>query len=52
MGFMSKLAVLMLDFKGPSPVDEAVNRATWEKISIEDGYGGAFVSHHGTKEWL
>lgn len=24
----------------------------WEKASIENGDGGAFLSHKGTKQWL
>ncbi|KAF2129904.1 putative short chain dehydrogenase [Dothidotthia symphoricarpi CBS 119687] len=54
MGFMGNLLAYAPDFKGPTPVDEAVrvNRALWEKISIDSGYGGGFVSHLGTKQWL
>ncbi|KAB5533654.1 putative short chain dehydrogenase [Coniochaeta sp. 2T2.1] len=53
-GLMGKFATYAPDFKGPIPVDEAVriNWATWERISIENGYGGAFISHLGTKKWL
>lgn len=54
MGFMAKLATYAPDFKGPTPVDEGVRavRSTWEKVSIEKGYGGAFISHFGNKQWL
>ena len=54
MGFMGKMAAYAPDFKGPVAVDEAVrtNVALWEKVSIEDGYGGAFVSHLGNKQWV
>ncbi|KAK7750932.1 hypothetical protein SLS62_007064 [Diatrype stigma] len=41
-------------FKGPSTPDLAVRdvRNVWEKASIENGDGGAFVSHYGNKQWL
>ncbi|KAI1632601.1 putative short chain dehydrogenase [Biscogniauxia mediterranea] len=54
MGFMGKLSTYAPHFKGPTPVDEAIRniRSTWEKASIETGYGGAFVSHLGNKQWL
>lgn len=54
MSFMGKLQVYAPDFKGPTPVDEAVRtmRSTWEKISIDSGYGGAFISQFGNKQWL
>ncbi|KAI0595627.1 hypothetical protein F4775DRAFT_595072 [Biscogniauxia sp. FL1348] len=54
MGFMGKLSTYASHFKGLTPVDEAVRniRSTWEKASIESGYGGAFVSHLGSKQWL
>jgi hypothetical protein len=49
-----KISIYAPDFKGATPVEDAIPiiRSTWEKASIEDGYGGAFVSHHGTKQWL
>ncbi|KAF3034671.1 hypothetical protein E8E12_003311 [Didymella heteroderae] len=52
--FMQTIAKYAPDFKGPSKVDEAarVNIATWKRISIEDGYGGAFISHFGNKQWV
>ncbi|RII10869.1 hypothetical protein CUC08_Gglean006870 [Alternaria sp. MG1] len=54
MNFMGKISIYAPDFKGATPVEDAIPiiRSTWEKASIEDGYGGAFVSHHGTKQWL
>ncbi|KAF2828227.1 putative short chain dehydrogenase [Ophiobolus disseminans] len=54
MKFMEKLATYAPDFKGATPVDEAVQLiiATWEKLSIEAGYGGKFISQHGDKNWL
>jgi hypothetical protein len=54
MGFMDKLSTYAPHFKGLSPVDEAIPqiRSTWEKASIDSGYGGAFISHFGNKQWL
>ncbi|KAL8898084.1 MAG: hypothetical protein Q9207_006878 [Kuettlingeria erythrocarpa] len=53
-GFMGKLATYAPHFKGATPVDEAIPviRSTWEKASIDGGYGGAFVSHFGNKQWV
>jgi hypothetical protein len=54
MGFMGKLSTYAPHFKGPTPVDEAIRniRSTWEKVGIDSGYGGAFISHFGNKQWL
>lgn len=54
MGFMSKLSTYAPHFKGPTAVDEAIKNimATWEKARIDSGYGGAFISHFGNKQWL
>ncbi|ETS80415.1 hypothetical protein PFICI_07944 [Pestalotiopsis fici W106-1] len=54
MGFVGKLAVYAPDFKGPITPEESVKavRSVWEKASIEDGYGGAFISHLGNKQWV
>jgi NAD(P)-dependent dehydrogenase (short-subunit alcohol dehydrogenase family) len=51
---MGKFATYAPHFKGPIQVDEAVAtlRSTWEKLSLEDGFSGAFVSQHGTKQWV
>ncbi|KAL4901756.1 hypothetical protein BDW74DRAFT_181470 [Aspergillus multicolor] len=53
-GFMGKVVAYAPHFKGPTPVDEAVRviRATWERISIDTGYAGAFTSHYGNKKWV
>ncbi|RYO75022.1 hypothetical protein DL764_010594 [Monosporascus ibericus] len=53
-GFVGKLVTYAPHFKGPITPDESVRhiRSTWEKASIEDGYGGAFVSHLGNKQWV
>ncbi|KAH8807957.1 putative short chain dehydrogenase [Xylogone sp. PMI_703] len=52
--FMGKVLTYAPNFKGPTPVDEAVQniRSVWEKASVDSGYGGAFVSHLGNKQWL
>jgi hypothetical protein len=54
VGFIGKLSTYAPHFKGPMPVDEAVriNRSLWEKVSIDSGHGGAFVSHFGNKQWV
>ncbi|KFA50016.1 hypothetical protein S40293_05959 [Stachybotrys chartarum IBT 40293] len=53
-GFLEKVAHYAPDFKGLVPVEEAIPiiRSTWEKISIDTGFGGAFISHLGNKQWL
>ncbi|KAJ4380187.1 hypothetical protein N0V86_004496 [Didymella sp. IMI 355093] len=53
-GFMEAMSKYAPNFKGFTPVDEAgrVNIATWKRISIQEGYGGAFVSHLGNKQWV
>ena len=42
------------NFTGPASPDAAVRDviSVWEKASIENGDGGAFVSHYGNKQWL
>lgn len=42
------------DFKGPILPDESVRAvlAVMGKANLKDGYGGAFLSHKGDKEWL
>lgn len=51
---MEKMTKYAPHFKGPVTPSEAVTviRSTLEKVSIETGYAGAFVSHLGTKQWL
>ncbi|KAJ5201750.1 uncharacterized protein N7498_006413 [Penicillium cinerascens] len=53
-GFVGKLVTYAPHFKGPITPEESVRyvRLTWEKASIEDGFGGAFVSHLGNKQWV
>ncbi|KAF1922279.1 putative short chain dehydrogenase [Didymella exigua CBS 183.55] len=54
MGFVGKLAAYAPHFKGPISTEESVRavRSVWEKASIENGNGGAFVSHLGNKQWV
>nr|QJQ82475.1 PesJ [Pestalotiopsis humus] len=54
MKFMGTVATVAPDFKGPAAPADAVRQVkeTWEKASIETGFGGAFVSHHGDKNWI
>ncbi len=51
---LGKLSTYAPDFKGATPVQEAIPiiRSTWEKASIDGGYGGAFISQFGNKQWL
>ncbi|KAL4875388.1 hypothetical protein BJY04DRAFT_232668 [Aspergillus karnatakaensis] len=53
-GFAGKLASYAPDFKGPITPEESVRlvRGVWERASIEGGYGGAFISHLGNKQWV
>jgi len=54
MKFMGKITTYAPHFKGATPVQEAIPviRSTWERISIETGYGGAFISQFGNKQWI
>jgi hypothetical protein len=54
MGLVGKLASYAPHFKGPITPEESVKavRSVWEKASIEEGYGGAFISHLGNKQWV
>lgn len=54
MNFIGKAAAYAPDFKGPASPTDAVRqvRETWEKASIDTGFAGAFVSHHGNKQWV
>ncbi|PKY06703.1 putative short chain dehydrogenase [Aspergillus campestris IBT 28561] len=53
-GFVGNLLAYAPHFKGPITPEESVRhiRSTWEKASIEGGFGGAFVSHLGNKQWV
>ncbi|GAP88448.1 putative short chain dehydrogenase [Rosellinia necatrix] len=54
MGLMGKFQQYAPHFKGPARPEDAVKAviSVWEKASIENGDGGAFVSHYGNKQWL
>lgn len=54
MKFMAKAQAYAPHFKGPVSVEEAVKtiKSLWERASIETGYAGAFVSQHGTRQWI
>jgi len=54
MAFAGKLASYAPHFKGPITPEESVKavRSVWEKASIENGHGGAFISHLGNKQWV
>ncbi|RMJ23471.1 Short chain dehydrogenase [Aspergillus sp. HF37] len=54
MGFAGKLVAYAPHFKGPITPEESVRhvRSTWEKASIDGGFGGSFVSHLGNKQWV
>jgi hypothetical protein len=53
-GFMGRMAAYAPYFTGATPVHEAIPviRSTWEKVSIDDGFGGSFISHFGNKQWV
>lgn len=54
MGFMQKIQIYAPEFKGPIAVDEAVKvmLKTWERLSVEEGFGGKFISQHGDRRWI
>jgi hypothetical protein len=54
MGFMEKIKIYAPEFKGPIKVDDAVKviLKTWERLSIEEGFGGKFISQHGDRQWI
>ncbi len=51
---MQKFALVNPNFTGPISPKESVEKmmVVIEKASCENGDGGAFISHHGNKEWL
>ena len=51
---ISKFGAYAPHFKGPMSAEESVKAVLGvvEKASLEDGYGGAFISHLGNKQWL
>ena len=50
----SKFATYAPHFTGPMTAQDSVDQQLklFEKSSIENGNGGTFVSHLGTKQWL
>ncbi|KAJ5550391.1 hypothetical protein N7461_005089 [Penicillium sp. DV-2018c] len=53
-GFGEKPAKYAPHFKGPIKPEGSVRhlRSTWGKASVEGGFGGAFISHLGNKQWM
>ncbi|CAM1505987.1 Fc.00g116240.m01.CDS01 [Cosmosporella sp. VM-42] len=51
---ITKFTAYAPSFKGPISTEESVKAvlAVTNKASLENGDGGAFLSHHGNKEWL
>lgn len=51
---ISKFSKYAPDWKGPITATESAERVLGviHKASLEDGYGGAFISHYGNKQWL
>jgi NAD(P)-dependent dehydrogenase (short-subunit alcohol dehydrogenase family) len=54
MGLQGKFANYAPHFKGPITPEESVKAilSVIDKSSIENGDGGAFISHLGSKQWL
>ncbi|KAK5046993.1 hypothetical protein LTR84_006935 [Exophiala bonariae] len=54
MGMMGKFKDYAPDFSGPITPEESVKlmRAVWDKASVANGDGGAFLSQFGNKQWL
>ncbi|KAG4258840.1 hypothetical protein FPRO04_13979 [Fusarium proliferatum] len=53
-GMMAKFKEYAPHFTGPATAEAAVKdmRAVWENATIEGGYGGAYLSQFGNKQWL
>ncbi|KAK7431784.1 hypothetical protein QQZ08_001724 [Neonectria magnoliae] len=53
-GMMAKFMEYAPHFKGPSTVEECVKDvlSVANNASLEKGDGGAFLSHHGDKQWI
>lgn len=53
-GLVRPLMAYAPGFKGPITPEESVQRmrSVLENASIENGSGGAFVSHYGNKQWV
>ncbi|KZL75132.1 hypothetical protein CT0861_08276 [Colletotrichum tofieldiae] len=54
MAMLAKMAKYAPQFTGPSTAQSSVHHmlSVIRQASVEAGYGGSFVSHHGNKEWL
>ena len=53
-GLSGKFAAYAPHFTGPITAEESISLMLklFEKSSVENGNGGSFVSHFGTKQWL
>jgi hypothetical protein len=51
---MAKFAAYAPDFKAPDTPPDSIRAvmSVVEKSSIENGDGGAFVSHFGNRQWI
>lgn len=54
MGLFEKFKKYEPNFSGPITPEESVKlmRGVWDKASVANGDGGAFVSQFGNKKWL
>ncbi|KAK0371820.1 short-chain dehydrogenase [Colletotrichum limetticola] len=54
MAMLGKMAKYAPHFAGPTTTESSVKDmlSVIYKASIETGFGGSFVSHHGNKEWI
>lgn len=54
MAMFGKIKAYAPNFTGPVPTESAVKSVLdmVERVSIEGGYAGAFISHKGNKQWL
>ena len=53
-GMVAKFSKYAPDWKGPVTPTESIKAvlSVVEKSSVENGDGGAFLSHLGNKQWL
>ncbi|KAI6086393.1 putative short chain dehydrogenase [Hypoxylon rubiginosum] len=53
-GGLVKFADYAPNFKGPDTPEASTQavKSVWEKASVDNGDGGAFLSHFGNKQWL
>lgn len=54
MAMLGKMAKYAPHFTGPSTAESSVKDmlSVIYKASVEAGFGGSFISHHGNKEWI